>query len=89
MRWEWTTLPAFVVLATMLLSAVVMMRTASGGVGSWKDGPLTLLLFDVDEVIEHTSVERLDGGSGSATELKLLEKQKVTLGKANSVRRGS
>ena len=78
-RWEWVTLPAFVVLATILLLAVVMVRTARIGVGSWKDGPLTLLLFDVDEVIRHSVASR---GGDSTAELRLLEKQKVTLGKA-------
>ena len=81
-RWEWITLPAFVVLATILLLATVMIRTARIGVGSWKDGPLTLLLFDVDEVITQISAESVAQGRDSPTVLKLLEKQRVTLGKS-------
>ena len=79
-RWEWITLPAFVVLATLLLLAVVMRRSARVGVGSWKDGPLTLLLFDVDDVIRQTSAASGGKDGGDTNGLKLLEKQVVTLG---------
>ena len=55
-RWECITLPAFVVLAIILLLATVMVRMSRIGVGSWKDGPLTLLSFDVDEVTKQSSI---------------------------------
>lgn len=71
-------LPAAVVALSVVLLAVVIVRTASSQVKAWKGNPLTLLLFDGDQEIVRDS--RLHRGWESAigkTGVKLLQSEGV------------
>lgn len=52
-QWFWIAAPAVMIVLSMVLLAVVIVRTANSEVSSWKASPLTLLLFHVDAAIRN------------------------------------
>ena len=80
-RWAWLALPASLVLASILILIIVMVRTSSSDVGSWKGSPLTMLLFDIDEDLRQWRVEGDDvtvmgwNGFASGSDSYLAEKR--------------
>lgn len=56
-QWVWITPPAVMVAMSVLLLAVVIMRTVASEVSSWKASPLTLLLFSVDGAMKKDALD--------------------------------
>lgn len=56
-QWYWIIPPAIMVAMSVLLLALVMQRTVSSEVSSWKASPLTLLLLDVDGAIKKDALD--------------------------------
>jgi len=51
-RWVWISLPAAMVVASLLFLAIVITKTARSPVAVWKGSPLVYLFFDVDHEIK-------------------------------------
>ena len=66
-RWKWLSLPAILVGSSMLLLAIVVIRTAYSPVEAWKGSPLTLLLLNVDDRIKDVSSDAIDEPRGLQT----------------------
>jgi hypothetical protein len=59
-RWQWITLPAALVLLSVLFLVLVMVQTARSPVAAWKGSPLTALFFDVEQEMRRNVVGQVD-----------------------------
>jgi hypothetical protein len=59
-RWQWITLPAALVLLSVLFLVVVMVQTARSPVAAWKGSPLATLFFDVEQEMRQNVVGQMD-----------------------------
>ena len=63
-RWEWSILPAVLVLSSLLILIVTIVKTARSPVQAWKGSPLALLFTDVDQDIRKRAEGRMDAYQG-------------------------
>jgi hypothetical protein len=88
-RWAWLALPVSLVLITIVLVAIIIIKTARSDIGSWKGSPLAMLLFDVDDDIRLQSRNIADeegwDSVGTGVQSRLAE-QKVSLQRADAGR---
>jgi hypothetical protein len=59
-RWQWITLPAALVLSSVLFLVMVMVQTAKSPVAAWKGSPLAILFFDVEQEMRRNVVGQTD-----------------------------
>lgn len=75
-RWEWLTIPAILVVTSIVFLTMVVTQTMYSPVQSWKGSPLTLLLFDVDQDTRKLAYGHLEEHKGA---LKAVGDQRVQL----------
>ena len=63
-RWEWSILPAVLVLSSLLILIVTIVKTVRSPVQAWKGSPLALLFTDVDQDIRKRAEGRMDVHQG-------------------------
>jgi hypothetical protein len=59
-RWQWITLPAALVLLSIIFLVVVMVQTARSPVAAWKGSPLAILFFDVEQEMRWNVIGQMD-----------------------------
>ncbi|KAF2148019.1 hypothetical protein K461DRAFT_298124 [Myriangium duriaei CBS 260.36] len=79
-RWTWLVFPIALILSTFVLLVLVILRTASSQVASWKGDPLALLLFEVDERTKHVAGYGIGNAQGI---LKSIGNKTVTMTQGN------
>jgi len=63
-RWEWLTFPAALVTASLMYLLVIIFQTAASPVYSWKESPLTMLLFELHRNISHEAHGQVEEQGG-------------------------